>query len=169
VASKVDSQDLCFLAGTDRSRFLARHGGVGDRPGPIVDRGGRVLGQHRGQHRYTVGQRRGVGVASSEPLYVLDKQAASNQVVVGPRAGLHTRRVAVRGVRLHRAGERVDRVKLRYRSRPLDARLPGSPHAGSHRRMQIDLAEVAEGPAPGQLACLMEGELVIGWGTIARS
>ncbi len=71
-------------------------------------------------------------------------------------------------MRLHRPGERVDQVKLRYRSRPLGARLPGSPGAGRHRLMRIDLAEPAEGPAPGQLACLMDGELVIGGGTIAR-
>ena len=77
VASKADSQDLCFLAGTDRARFLARHGGLGDRPGAIVDRAGKVLGRHRGQHRFTVGQRRGLGVAGDEPLYVLDKDAAT--------------------------------------------------------------------------------------------
>jgi tRNA-uridine 2-sulfurtransferase len=169
VASKVDSQDLCFLAGTDRARFLSRHGNLGERPGVIVDRGGRVLGRHHGQHRFTVGQRRGLGVAGDEPLYVLDKQAVANRIVVGPRAALQTHRVAVRAVRLHREGERVDRVKLRYRSRPLTASLPGAPPAGRHRTMRIDLSEPAEGPAPGQLACLMDGELVIGWGTIARS
>jgi tRNA-specific 2-thiouridylase len=169
VASKADSQDLCFLAGTDRGKFLARHGGIGERPGAIVDRDGRLLGQHRGQHRYTVGQRRGLGLSGGESLYVLEKHAAANQVVVGPRSALRTHSVAVRGVRLHRTGERVDRVKLRYRSRPLGARLPGSPAAGHHRLMPIELAEPAEGPAPGQLACLMDGELVIGWGTIART
>jgi tRNA-specific 2-thiouridylase len=63
----------------------------------------------------------------------------------------------------------VDRVKLRYRSRPLSASLSGAPPAGRHRKMRIDLSEPADGPAPGQLACLMDGELVIGWGTIARA
>ncbi len=87
VASKVDSQDLCFLAGTDRAQFLSRHGGLGDRPGPIVDRAGRVLGQHRGQHRFTVGQRRGLGVSAGHPLFVLDKHGSSNRVVVGPAWG----------------------------------------------------------------------------------
>ena len=169
VASKADSQDLCFLAGTDRARFLARHGGLADRPGPIVDRSGRVLGQHRGQHRYTVGQRRGLGVGDSHALYVLDKQPAGNRVVVGPRSALGTRRVALRGVQLHRRGERVDRVKLRYRSRPLSGQLDGDLAPGRHRQMRAELAEPAEGPAPGQLACLLDGELVIGWGTIARS
>ena len=133
VASKADSQDLCFLAGTDRARFLARHGQLEDRPGAIVDRAGTVLGRHRGQHRFTVGQRRGLGIAGDAPLYVLDKDAAGNRVTVGPAAALRTQRVALRGVRLHRGGGRVDRVKLRYRSKPLAARLLDDPPAGRHR------------------------------------
>jgi tRNA-specific 2-thiouridylase len=166
VASKADSQDLCFLAGTDRARFLARHGNLGDRPGEIVDSAGRVLGEHRGQHRFTVGQRRGLGVHNGEPLYVLDKQG--DRVVVGPKAALRTTQVALRGARLHRDGASVDRVKLRYRSKPLAARVLGDPPAGRHPRLALDLSDPADGAAPGQLACLMDGELIVGWGTIAR-
>jgi tRNA-specific 2-thiouridylase len=173
VAAKADSQDLCFLAGTDRARFLARHGGVGDRPGDVVDAAGTVLGRHLGQHRFTVGQRRGIGLESAparpEPLYVLDKDAASGRVTVGPREQLRASRVAVRAARLHRAASRVDRVKLRYRSRPLPAHVVGDLTAGSHRALALELGEPAEGAAPGQLACLMDGDLVVGWGTIARS
>ena len=173
VADKVDSQDLCFLAGTDRARFLARHGGIGDQPGELVDAAGAVVGRHQGQHRFTVGQRRGLGIESNPahptPLYVLDKDAASGRVTLGPREALQTARVAVRGARLHRAGARVDRVKLRYRSRPMPARLAGEPEAGRHRTLAIELAEPADGAAPGQLACLMDGELVVGWGTITRA
>jgi tRNA-specific 2-thiouridylase len=171
VADKVDSQDLCFLAGTDRARFMARHGGLGDRPGELVDTDGVVLGRHAGQHRFTVGQRRGLGVAGlahPEPLYVLDKDAISGRVTVGPKSALRTSRVGVRGARLHRPGARVDRVKLRYRSRPLSARLIGDPPAGRHRALAIALDEPVDGAAPGQLACLMDGELVVGWGTITR-
>ncbi len=168
VAAKADSQDLCFLAGTDRARFLARHGRLGDRSGLIVDSAGNPLGRHRGQHNFTVGQRRGLGVSASEPLYVIDKDAMSNRVTVGPAAALRTDRVALRGVRLQRPGTRVDRVKLRYRSRPLSARLLGDPAAGSHRRLELELSAAADVAAPGQLACLMDGELVIGWGTITR-
>ena len=169
VAAKADSQDLCFLAGTDRARFLARHGNLGDRPGSIVDRAGRVLATHRGQHRFTVGQRRGLGVSGGEPLYVLDKDAAINRVTVGPRSSLLRNRVKVRSACLRRAGERVDRVKLRYRSKPLPARVLGDPSAGRHPSLEIELGQAAEGVAPGQLACLMEGELVLGWGTITRA
>jgi tRNA-specific 2-thiouridylase len=166
VASKADSQDLCFLAGTDRARFLARHGDLEARPGPIVDQDGNVLARHLGQHRFTVGQRRGIGIDRDGPLYVLDKDAATNTVTVGPRSALQTRRVAVRAASLHRDGSRVNRVKLRYRSRPLPARLAGDPPAGRHRRLTVELEEALEGAAPGQLACLMDGELVVGWGTI---
>ena len=116
VASKADSQDLCFLAGTGRAAFLARHGGARERPGEIVDRGGRVLGRHRGHHGFTVGQRKGIGVAAPEPLYVLATDARTNRVTVGARAELATREVAVRGAMLHRPGEEVDSVRLRYRS-----------------------------------------------------
>ena len=65
VAHKPESQDLCFLAGTGRERFLARHGGLRERPGDIVDRAGRVLGRHRGHHGYAVGQRKGLGIAAT--------------------------------------------------------------------------------------------------------
>ncbi len=164
VAGKADSQDLCFLAGTDRGRFLARHGGVAAATGEIVDQAGAVLGRHAGQHLFTIGQRRGLGVARGEPLYVLEKHAASNRVVIGPRAALATTRVPVRGARLHRPAERVDRVKLRYHSAPLRARVAGSDRS----RMTLELREPVAGAAPGQLACLMDGELVVGWGTISR-
>jgi tRNA-specific 2-thiouridylase len=169
VASKLDSQDLCFLAGTDRARFLSRHGAVGERRGEVVDSRGKVLAHHHGQHRFTVGQRRGLGIARPEPMYVLDKDSSTNRVVVGPRAELRATRVHARAARLHRPGDRVDRVKLRYRARPLQARLAEELPPGRHRRLAIDLAEPVDGAAPGQLACLMDGELVVGWGTITRS
>jgi tRNA-uridine 2-sulfurtransferase len=160
VASKADSQDLCFLVGTDRARFLARHGGVHGRRGEVVDRRGNVLSSHEGQHLFTVGQRRGLGVANGTPLYVLEKDASSNRVVVGHRADLATSEVPLRGVRLRREPERVDRVKLRYRSRPVPARLVDG---------VLQLREPVEGVAPGQLACLLEHDLVVGWGTITRA
>jgi tRNA-uridine 2-sulfurtransferase len=168
VAGKSDSQDLCFLAGTDRPRFLARHGQVPARRGAIVDERGTVLAHHDGQHRFTVGQRRGLGLANGAPLYVLDKDARNNVVTVGPLASLATEEVPVRGVRLHRAGDRVDRVKLRYRSAPVAARLLEPLGAGTHRAGRLVLEEAVHGVAPGQLACLMDGDVVIGWATITR-
>jgi tRNA-uridine 2-sulfurtransferase len=126
-----------------------------------------VLGRHRGHHRYTVGQRRGLGVAAPEALYVLATDAAANRVTVGPRAALATHAVAVRGARLHRAGAEVDAVKLRYRSRPVACRVVGDPPPGTHRRLDLELADAVDGAAPGQTACLLKGDVVVGYGTIA--
>ncbi len=169
VASKADSQDLCFLAGTTRARFLERTASVQPRLGEIVDRERPGCGRHGGHELFTVGQRRGLAVHATEPLYVLDKDAQSNRVTVGPRERLLTTRVRVRGARLHRPGASVDRVKLRYRSSPLAARIAdGATPAGRHRELMLELEEPVAGAAPGQLACLMDGDLIVGWGTITR-
>lgn len=169
VADKPESQDLCFLAGTDRDAFLRRHGGRGEIPGEILDRQGRTLGRHRGAHRFTVGQRRGLGLAAPQPLYVLDVDNAANAVTVGTREELATERVRVVGARLLRDGSQVDRVKLRYRNAPLSCSVEGSPPAGRHRELELRLDDPVEGAAPGQIACLMSGDRVVGWATIARS
>jgi tRNA-specific 2-thiouridylase len=169
VASKAESQDLCFLAGTGKATFLARHAGLPDRPGDIVDGAGSVVGRHRGHHHFTVGQRRGPGVAAAEPMYVLATDAGANRVTVGPRAALATRAVAVRGARLHRAGTEVDAVKLRYRSKPVACRVVGDAGPGQYRRLELELADPVDGAAPGQTACLLRGDVVVGFGTIARS
>jgi tRNA-specific 2-thiouridylase len=104
-------------------------------------------------------------VAAPEPLYVLATEG--DRVVAGPRDALRTERVALRDARLHRPGARVDRVKLRYRARPLAAHLEGDPAAGEHAALTVALAEPADRGAPGQLACLLDGDLVVGWATIA--
>jgi tRNA-specific 2-thiouridylase len=159
VASKADSQDLCFLAGTGRAAFLARHGGLGDRPGDVVDRHGAGLGRHRGHHHFTVGQRRGLEIGgTAEPLYVLGTDAATNTVVAGVRAELATTNVALRDVRLHRAAEEVDAVRLRYRSKALRCSLEGE---------VARLGEPVDGAAPGQAAVLLRGDVVVGCATIA--
>jgi tRNA-specific 2-thiouridylase len=165
VATKRESQDLCFLAGEGKRAFLARHGGLGDGEGDHVDSAGRIVGRHRGQHHFTVGQRRGIGVGAGRPLYVLSRDARSNRVVVGSREELAMSRVRLRDATLHRPGTRVDRVKLRYRSRPISCTIGPVP-AGEHGRLEVELAEPAYGVAPGQTACLMSGDLVVGTGTI---
>jgi tRNA-specific 2-thiouridylase len=166
VAERPDSQDLCFLSGTSTEDFAGRHG-VHARPGEIVDLDGNTLGSHDGQHNFTVGQRRGIGVAAAEPLYVVRKE--SQRVVVGPREALATSEVSVAGAMLHRDAREVDRVKLRYRSAPVGCRIAGDPARGRHRALTVELDEPAHGVAPGQTACLMRGESVIGFGTIAPS
>lgn len=171
VARRADSQDLCFLAGTGRGEFLARHGRLERAAGPIVDRAGRVLGEHAGVHTVTVGQRRGLGggkglSASGEPLFVLATDAETNTVTVGSRSELLTETVGVRDVTLHRERAVVDAVKVRYRGPRLPCRVDGEYGPGAHEMIAVRLDEPAERTAPGQIACLYCGETIVGHGTI---
>jgi tRNA-specific 2-thiouridylase len=165
VAKKPESQDLCFLAGQGKRGFLRRHGGLTDNDGAVLDRAGRAVGRHRGHHNFTVGQRRGIGVSAPEPLYVVATDAAANTVTVGSRAELETRRVQVRDATLHRDGARVDAVRLRYHSRALPASI-GAAGAGRHDALEVELGEEFVGASPGQTAVLLEGETIVGHGTI---
>jgi tRNA-uridine 2-sulfurtransferase len=166
VARKRDSQDLCFLAGTRHADFLARHGGLRARPGAIVDRRGAVLGEHRGAHSYTVGQRHGLGIGAREPLYVLETDTRANTVTVGPREALLAESLPVRSLTLHRHGAVVDGVRVRSHGRRMPCRLQRDLGAGRHERARVELLEPAERTAPGQLACLYAGDVVVGHGTI---
>jgi tRNA-specific 2-thiouridylase len=157
VASKPDSQDLCFLAGTGRERFLARHGGLHERPGEVLDGEGVVLGTHRGHFHYTVGQRRGLPVQRPEPLYVVATDARANTITLGPRAALDVDFVALRGIRLHRDASEVDGVRLRYHAPIVPCRL--EPEG-------VALDAPFSAPAPGQTAVLLAGDVVIGCATI---
>jgi tRNA-specific 2-thiouridylase len=166
VAKKPESQDLCFLAGQGKRKFLRRHGGLTDNEGTVLDGAGRAVGRHQGHHNFTVGQRRGIGVSAPEPLYVVATDAIANTVTVGTRAELETRRVHVRDATLHRDGARVDAVRLRYHSRALPASI-GAAGPGRHEALEIALGEEFVGASPGQTAVLLEGETIVGHGTIA--
>jgi tRNA-uridine 2-sulfurtransferase len=165
VADKRESQDLCFVAGLGGRAFLQRHGGPRlRRAGEIVDRQGRVLGRHDGHHNYTVGQRRGLGLATPEPMYVLEKDASANRVVVGSREELATRRVRLEATTLHRPASEVERVRLRSHAEPV----PCGAHVMDDGTIELELAHPAHAVAPGQLACLMRQDRVVGEGTIGE-
>jgi tRNA-specific 2-thiouridylase len=165
VAKKPESQDLCFLSGQGKADFLRRHGGLRERDGALLDRSGKTIGRHRGHHNFTVGQRRGIRVSAEEPLYVLATDAAANTVTVGPRRDLMARTVRLHNAVLHRDGEGVDGVRLRYRSQPVPAALTAT-GTGRHAELQIELGEEFAGVTPGQTAVLLRGEAIVGHGTI---
>jgi tRNA-specific 2-thiouridylase len=165
VARKPESQDLCFLAGQGKARFLRRHGGLLEREGAVLDRSGRTVGRHRGHHNFTVGQRRGIGVSAEQPLYVLATDAAANTVTVGPRGELAARRVRIRDAVLHRDGDRVDAVKLRYRAGAVPASVAPVP-SGPHAELDVELGKAFDAAAPGQAAVLLSGGAIVGHGTI---
>jgi tRNA-specific 2-thiouridylase len=161
VAGRRESQEACFLAGDDYRSFLERHG-VAARPGAVLDGDERELGRHDGYWRFTPGQRRGLGVAAAEPLYVLETRPRANAVVVGPRAALARRRVSARG-RLYVDSERVE-AKLRYRSPAIPATV-----SSTSRGFVLELDEPAYGVAPGQAAVLYEGDAVVGCGVVSTA
>jgi tRNA-specific 2-thiouridylase len=158
VASRGESQEACFLAGGDYREFLERHG-LPAEEGSLVDEDGNEVGSHAGFWRFTPGQRKGLGVSAPEPLYALRSDAATNTVVVGPRAALATRNVNVRG-RLHVPVSRVE-AKVRHRSPAVSARVTAT---DSGFRLELD--RPAYGVAPGQAAVLYDEGAVIGAGTI---
>ncbi|HEX4669632.1 MAG TPA: tRNA 2-thiouridine(34) synthase MnmA [Solirubrobacterales bacterium] len=166
VARKAESQDLCFLAGQGKRGFLRRHGGLADNDGAVLDRTGHTVGRHRGHHNFTVGQRRGIGVSAPEPLYVVATDAVANTVTVGTRTDLETRHVHIRDAILHREGARVNAVRLRYHSRALPASV-GAAEVGRHGALEVALSEEFIGASPGQTAVLLDGETIVGHGTIA--
>jgi tRNA-specific 2-thiouridylase len=161
VAQRPESQEACFLAGGDYRGFLERHGLAAEQ-GPLVDEDGNEVGRHDGFWRFTPGQRKGLGVAAPEPLYALRSEAATNTVVVGPRAALATDVVHVRG-RLHVPVSRAE-VKLRYRSPAVDTGV--SAVTGTFR---LELDRPVYGVAPGQAAVLYDDGAVVGAGTIVSA
>ncbi|MEK7252200.1 MAG: tRNA 2-thiouridine(34) synthase MnmA [Actinomycetota bacterium] len=165
-AAKPDSQDLCFVAGDYRS-FLRERSGEADRPGEIVDVDGSVLGQHDGVSGFTVGQRKGLGVAVGAPRFVLGVDPATATVRVGRRSDLAVDSCTVTGVSFV-SGPVSDGssvlVKVRYRSRSVAARL--YPGADGWR---VEFAEAQESVAPGQSAVFYRDDEVLGGGTIATT
>ena len=112
-------------------------------------------------------ERHGLGLAAAEPLYVLATDARANTVTVGPRHRLLARELAVSGVTLHRDGRCVDGVRVRAHGRRFACRLLDELSAGRHAAVEVELADAAERTAPGQIACLYAGDVVVGYGTIA--
>lgn len=168
VADKPDSQEICFVAGDNYKEFLRGYAGVVDRPGEIVEENGAVVGRHAGVHEFTIGQRRGLGIAATEPRYVIELRPAENQVVVGDRADANCRRLicsrlAFTGRRP--ADEFACDIKIRYRSREQR----GVVRLVSDDSAEVEFDEPAWGAAPGQLAVFYDGDRVIGGGTIDRA
>jgi len=159
VAGRGDSQEACFLGGGDYREFLRRHGAE-DEAGEIVDEDGRAVGSHGGFWRFTAGQRRGLGVAAAQPLYVLRTDPGANRVVVGPRQSLAIETISARG-RLYLRVNRAE-VKWRYRSPAVPASVEETEHG-----LRLRLDEPAYGVAVGQAAVLYEEGAVVGAGVVS--
>ena len=165
-ASRAESQDLCFLAGEDYRDFLRRNAPEIAQPGPILDRAGKTLGEHQGLAYYTIGQRKGLGIPSSVPLYVLAKEAATNTLVVGVEAELGARALTVSDVNWIAGQAPAEalrlQVKTRYTAREAWALV--TPLEGG--RVEVLFEQPQRDLTPGQAAVFYDGEIVLGGGLI---
>jgi tRNA-specific 2-thiouridylase len=161
-----ESQDICFIPEGDYRSFLGQRLSV--RPGPIQDREGHPLGTHKGLPFYTVGQRKGLGVASGRPLYVIEKDTDNNILVVGPREALCKRSFCVGDVNwVSMCQPPADtslqaEVEVRYRTKPI----PGELLVKSDGTVRIDVPPHDQAIAPGQSAVWYRGNLLLGGGVI---
>jgi tRNA-specific 2-thiouridylase len=165
-AEKPDSQDICFVSGGDYGGFMERWAGKTYPPGDIIDKAGKVLGRHRGIVRYTMGQRRGLGVALNEALYVTAKDLEANTVTLGPEADLYAPALTAGDINLI-AVERLDRpTRVRVKTRYLQAGQWATAEQVGEDRIRIVFDEPQRAITAGQAAVMYDGDLVLGGGTI---
>lgn len=168
VAHKPDSQEICFIPGNDYIRFLERFGGELPDAGDFVSPEGEVLGRHSGIHRYTVGQRKGLGITFGEPRFVTAIDPEKSTVTLGRNADCMTQTVKLRKLNLI-LRDRLDEpvfveAKVRYAARPERARLV--PTGEDTAILEFDVPQRAV--TPGQVAAMYQGDYVFGSGIICR-
>jgi tRNA-uridine 2-sulfurtransferase len=164
VAQKKESQEICFIPDNDYVRFL-EDSGVALAPGEIVDAAGKKLASHQGIHRYTVGQRRGLGIAWAEPLYVTGIESETSRVVVGPKGELFLSGLSAGQISWTDrpfSGTFHGTCSIRYRQQPV----PCTANLLADGRLQVDFLDPQQAVTPGQAVVLYDGDRVVGGGWI---
>ncbi len=163
VAYTPESQDICFIPDGDYRKFIRKR--VEAEPGEVVDREGNVLGQHEGVVDFTIGQRRGIGVSASEPLYVSEVRPESRQVVVGRKRDIEVEEVRVGGMNWFLDPSEARSVQVRYNSEPVACEVEEGEDEGE---WVANLEEPTQRVAPGQSAVFYSGDRVVGGGVVVR-
>ncbi|NLE75009.1 MAG: tRNA 2-thiouridine(34) synthase MnmA [Actinobacteria bacterium] len=165
VGAQAESQEICFIPDNDHRRFLATR--LTPKPGLILDHYGREIGKHDGIHRFTIGQRRGLGVAATEPLYVLEIRQGDGVVIVGAAEFLAVRRLTVRELVWHRRPVSMSGLTVQIRS--MGRAVPVHVIHYEEEVLELDLECRERAAAPGQAAVLYSGDAVVCGGIIATS
>jgi tRNA-specific 2-thiouridylase len=166
VAQRDDSQDLCFLGGSDYQSFMIRNAPQVVKPGPIINLNGDQIGQHQGLAFYTIGQRKGLGIQSSQPLYVINKDITSNTLYVGHRAQLGKQELTAGEVNWI-SGIAPEQpiggtIKIRYKAEDTDGIITPQKDGSINIRLSKPLRDIT----PGQAAVIYDGEVCLGGGII---
>ncbi|GAB4478381.1 MAG: tRNA 2-thiouridine(34) synthase MnmA [Anaerolineae bacterium] len=168
-AGKGESMDLCFVADGDYRRFLSVYAPQAAAPGPIMLADGRVVGEHSGLPRYTIGQRKGLGISWPEPLYVIRKDVQANALIVGTRAELGGDTLLAQGMNWIAGSAPTEpfaaEVKIRYRAAPARCTVEPRPADEALIRLDKPLPDIT----PGQGAVIYDGDRVVGSGIIAAA
>ena len=164
--AKAESQDICFVPDGDYAGFIESYTGKTWPPGDIIDLEGKTLGRHKGIIRYTIGQRRGLGVAVNTPLYVAAKSVANNTVTLGPDSSLYRKSLIARDINLI-ACARIDKqLRITVKTRYLQAEQPAIAEQTGEDELCITFDSPQRAITPGQAAVMYDGDIVIGGGTI---
>ncbi|MHB9291817.1 putative tRNA-uridine 2-sulfurtransferase [Hollandina sp. SP2] len=165
-ARKQDSQDICFVPGGDYAHFIEEYRGKPAAPGNILDETGILLGQHQGLIRYTIGQRRGLGLSFPEPRYVLAKSPGDNTLVLGREAALYTQRLYADTLNLIAWDEPEKPRRVTVKTRYLQSEQTARALQVEADRIQVDFDKPQRAVTPGQAVVLYDGDVVLGGGTI---
>ena len=167
VARKSDSQDICFVPDSDYAAFIAQSTGINFAAGDYLDLSGNVLGRHKGVIHYTIGQRKGLGIALGKHAFVLNKNADTNEVVLGDEEHLFYKTVEVSGVNII-AAENLDGVRAAAKLRYRHIEQPCKIFQTDKNTVILEFDTPQRAPSPGQAAVFYDGDVVLGGGVIVK-
>ena len=165
-ARKHDSQDICFVPNGKYADFIERTAGQASPAGSFLDQEGKILGQHKGLIRYTRGQHKGLGLSTEEPLYVLEKDVASNTIRLGPDSALWTRELTAEQVNLISVPVLTEPMRVTAKTRYSQREAAATAEALPDGRIRVIFDEPQRAITPGQAVVLYDGEYVVGGGII---
>ena len=161
-----ESQDICFVPDGNYGGFIESYTGRTWPPGNIIDHEGTIIGRHRGIIRYTIGQRRGLGVAANMPVYVAEKSAAANTVTLGPDSSLYKKCLTAANINLIACAHMDKPMRVSVKTRYLQEEQPAAAEQTGEDELRIEFDSPQRAITPGQAAVLYDGDIVVGGGTI---
>ena len=166
VANKPDSEDICFIPDGDYKRFLEQNSNISKKNGNIVDKAGNILGKHEGLYRYTIGQRKGLGISHPTPLFVLGFNKRKNELIVGEYEELFKNEIIVNNVNLLAIDEIKEPIKVNTKIRYSSKEVPSTVYKIDENTVRVVFDEAVRGATPGQSAVFYDEDIVVGGGKI---